>query len=818
MARRKSQHREDRRRESKDLRVVFLVFLVLLSIFILKNYGKLQKEAQTPINSGVASEFQTIDKESEVTQTIKGNGLTLKQINLYFGNNYYGKSKGNVIITLTNEKGDTVGEMSVAAKDVKNLSYVKLTVNERLKRGKTYTLSIKGDGVTVGEGPILYRVSDTGKPSDTLFLNGEATWGSIYASYVFPVKSIVQMVLLVAILIVLAIVGMLYIPSSKKYGNSEMGDNWNVVANLLFLVVPIIGFIIVERFTQNSITNIYPLAIVFNILLYYAIFGLIYVICGNQKVTTVFYLALLYGIGAANYFVLSFRGSPVVPSDIASAGTAKNVAANYTYTLTTAFISNLIIILYVCTIICKNKKFKPIGESRKVLIPLIVLGFVVNAGFIHQESFLEHYSIKVNVWNQKKGYSKNGTLFGFAMNFKYLTAEKPDGYSMKEVKKIAENYMDEEEPEGKIQDEKPNIIVIMDEAFSDLSVIHKFETNKDYMPFIKSLEKNTVKGQLYVSVFGGNTCNTEMEFLTGNTMAFLPNGSIGYTQFIKGELPNLTTTLKKQNYTGNYAFHPYLADGWNRVNVYNWFGFSDFLSQDDVDNPTLYRKYISDESDFDKIIELYEQNKKENGEDPFYLFNVTMQNHGGYTETYANFENDVEITDENSDEQANQYLSLIKKTDEAFEQLVKYFEKVDEPTMIVMFGDHEPSLDDSFYEKLYGKKLADLTQEELQKKYQTPYVIWANYDIDEEEKDMSANYLSSYILKIAGLETTGYNRFLLNLQKKVPIINAVGYIGADGKQYTFDDESEYKSDILKYQILQYNNLIDTKHRYTQFFE
>ena len=99
-----------------------------------------------------------------------------------------------------------------------------------------------------------------------------------------------------------------------------------------------------------------------------------------------------------------------------------------------------------------------------------------------------------------------------------------------------------------------------------------------------------------------------------------------------------------------------------------------------------------------------------------------------------------------------------------------------------MWGDHEPSVHDEFYQKLYGKDMSELSVEELQKKYQVPFVIWANYDIEEKEIEaMSANYLGSYILQTAGLKMTPYQRYLLDLSKKLPVINSVGYIGDDKK-------------------------------------
>ena len=284
----------------------------------------------------------------------------------------------------------------------------------------------------------------------------------------------------------------------------------------------------------------------------------------------------------------------------------------------------------------------------------------------------------------------------------------------------------------------------------------------------------------------------------------------------KEKADKLFAELKEQGYKGNLALHPYLASGWNRVQVYDYMGFDHFYSETDFKNPTMYRKYISDESDFKKIEELYE--KRTEKDEPFYLFNVTMQNHGGFDKTYSNFHNDIQITDNHKNEQAEQYLSLVKKTDDAFKQLVEYFSKVKEPTIIVMYGDHQPAVQSSFYDSLFGKSAGSLTNEELMNKYRTPFIIWANYDIKEKTIDkMSANYLTAYEMNEAGLETSPYQKFLLKLRKKLPVLTAMGCFDKKGKYYESALESPYSDMVKEYQILQYNNLIDTKHTVNSFF-
>ena len=323
----------------------------------------------------------------------------------------------------------------------------------------------------------------------------------------------------------------------------------------------------------------------------------------------------------------------------------------------------------------------------------------------------------------------------------------------------------------------PNIIVIMDEAFSDLKVLGPLETNEDYMPFMHRMqqgEKNTVTGYVQTSVCGGNTADSEFEFLTGNTMAFLPNGSIPYQQYIKGRTPSLAGYLKSLGYA-TYAQHPYQASGWNRDKVYPLLGFDNLDFMEDYRDVSYVRNYISDASDMEHIIETYEKNKASGK--PAFIFNVTMQNHGGYTDTYMNLTNDIQS--QYASEPLNQYLTLIHKTDQALENLIDYFSKVDDRTIIVFFGDHQPN-------DTVASVVENGAQVETQKRYLVPYLVWSNYGIEgAKDKNTSLNYLAAQVLTAAGVPTNAYQNYLLSLSKTYPVISEAGQtkgIGADEKQ------------------------------------
>jgi phosphoglycerol transferase MdoB-like AlkP superfamily enzyme len=455
-------------------------------------------------------------------------------------------------------------------------------------------------------------------------------------------------------------------------------------------------------------------------------------------------------------------------------------------------------------------------------------------------------------WSQNRGYRNTGVLLNFCLNTKYITVKEPAGYDADEIDDIIYGIIGENGNNAQVTNSPPNIICIMNESLSDLSVLGDLETNVDYMPFLRSLTENTVRGNLYVPVIGASTSNSEFEFLTGAPMTFFPAGSNAYMLYAKNPLYSLVSTLGAQNYT-QLAFHPYYASGWNRTSVYENLGFTRFDSITSVidydtliayqnsgydsmvleelvaqmypDENVLLRRYVSDSYNYQKVIEMYE-NRDPN--QPFFLFNVTMQNHGSYTEQSTNFTEDVYVTGINGNRdpslaaaypKANQYLSLIKASDAAFEELVSYFSQQDEPTVICMFGDHQPNVESELVNRLLSvSNEFDLTTEQLQQQYVTPFYIWANYDIEEKEIErLGANYLSSYLMQVAGVKMPAYNRYLLQLSETIPVINTVGIIDANGTHYAVGKNTPYDDLIADYNRVVYNLIFDEKNRCNDVF-
>lgn len=557
-----------------------------------------------------------------------------------------------------------------------------------------------------------------------------------------------------------------------------------------YALVPVIVFYLMEAYEHNPFAEVRQEAQLFNILLFELLGFLLYFLIGRMRFAARILIGLAVAFGITNHYVMKFRSTPFVPWDFFSVKTAASVAGNYDFTpdVRMLVVTAGFLVLFVAAHFFKDAPHFSL-KIRLGTVVLVALALCLFVSALQKESFQTKHYLYPFLFTPTYMTKVNGMAVTFAMDLAYVAVDKPKGYDAKEEKKLLAQY--EETTVETDTEELPNIIVIMEEAFSDLQVLGPLSTNEDYMPFMHRMqqgEKNTITGYAQTSVCGGNTANSEFEFLTGNTMAFLPAGSIPYQQYIKKETPSLASYLKSLGYA-TYAQHPYQAGGWNRNQVYPLLGFDNMDFIEDYTNVSYVRNYISDESDMQHIIETYEKNKASGK--PAFIFNVTMQNHGGYTDVYNNLTND--IVSQYDSQPLNQYLTLIHKTDQALENLTEYFAKEKQHTIIVFFGDHQPS-------DTVASVVENGTEPESTKRYQVPYLIWANYDIDgATDQTTSLNYLSAQVLKAAGVPTNAYQNYLLSLKKTYPVLSAAGQtkgLGASDEQ------------LLTYKKLQYYQLFE----------
>lgn len=286
---------------------------------------------------------------------------------------------------------------------------------------------------------------------------------------------------------------------------------------------------------------------------------------------------------------------------------------------------------------------------------------------------------------------------------------------------------------------------------------------------------------------------------------------IAYQNYITTPISALPKLLLEQGYSCS-VFHPYYNTGYSRNVVYPLLGFESFGDIATLENLNFirYGNYTDDLSTYQNIIKLFENKEKD---EKIFNFTVTMQNHSPYNSD--KFSNNVYLNDFNKEDysEINQYLSLIKLSDSAFEYLVNYFSNVEEKTIILMFGDHQPGFVNS-YPEVFGNQSGSYNEDN----YIVPFIIWANYDIEETAiNDISMNYLSNVLLDYAGLPKSTFIQFLNKLYDKYPVITDNIIIDASGNAIN-NSENLNDNSLKLYEFLQYNLLFDEKNRLYNIFE
>lgn len=576
-----------------------------------------------------------------------------------------------------------------------------------------------------------------------------------------------------------------------------------VIRILFALVIPLGCFYTFETLTHQMSTMI-ELAKRLNIAFYYWLFLFVFFIAGRTSISMAICVSAIAIIGVGNYFVVMFRSNPIVPWDIYSFETAMSVADNYVFSVDWALAEHIAMFILMLIVGVRTN----IRLNKKILRPILTVAMCIPAYFyisyLWQDNLERNTGLNDTLFNAKYMHSKDGFFVSFILDIHFLQIEEPKNYS----DEYALSLLNEQEVEKvETPEELPDIIAIMDETFSDPAVLGEFETNKDYMPFVHSILRgevaNTISGYTDVSVLGGNTANSEFEFLTGNSMAFFPNGSVPYLQYIRDGISTIVPQLEEYGYT-TYGTHPYRAKGWNREFIYDLMGFDYRYFQGSFPFEDKLRNYVSDEADFKSILEW-----RNNTEGPFFMFNVTMQNHSNYGGDFDNFDPQIvaKFKNTSSNKYLNKYLSLMYETDQDVASLLSELSQSDRKTIVVFWGDHQPNdyVVRPIY-KEYGLDFDNQTYEQQQQRQKTPFFIWANYDIQEQTNvEISLNYLNILLFETAGLQLDEYQTFRKNLwQGQIPMMNAVGYRNDDGDLVEYDDAPEKIQNLLnEYQNIQY---------------
>ncbi len=527
------------------------------------------------------------------------------------------------------------------------------------------------------------------------------------------------------------------------------------------------------------------------LLTYFLVLGVVWIgYFLTRRVVAAIFLAdvLLITLAAINHSKIYFRGDPLFAGDLMLAGEAVTSLKDLHFQVSIRMVFAVLLLLLTLLLFRKNRYRPARGWRMPVLAATVAvaLGLYGWLGIGNDALMQGAFGIDRYTWNQMTNYKKNGFLLSFTASIANLSVRAPHyiPQGLSELYTVPPAAADDPDIA-----EKPHIIVIMSESYADFRSIRDLPFSEPVTPFFDSmvLRDGVVSGKLLVSIFGGGTCNTEFEYLTGGSMLFLQDGVIPYDSYIKRPTHSVCDLLGQQGYR-SVAVHPYIRTFWDRDTVYPNLGFDSFISMEDFEDPQYVRSFISDRSCFERVVEEFERT----GDDErLFLYAVTMQNHFPYytdEDQLTGLEHRIELNGLADMESAEMYFSLLRQSDDALRWLVEYFANQDEPVILVFFGDHLPGNNQEFlpfYTHLFGGEIADLDPAATSQMYETPFFVWSNTGAlpSQPAGTISPNLLSAYVLEAAGARLSPYFSYINALRGNVSALNSKIVIHGTGQIY-----------------------------------
>ncbi|WP_127587347.1 LTA synthase family protein [Paenibacillus koleovorans] len=557
-----------------------------------------------------------------------------------------------------------------------------------------------------------------------------------------------------------------------------------------------------------ALLNVFIQALVF--LLLYGLIGSLIPAIGAAA-------AVVSGAAMINMLKLKMIGQPFFPWDVLLRKESLNIAPMVTgpaAMLRIVLLSAVIIGVFLLRLVLPRIGLRLVSRLSLGLAAIFVL-YSFGTRWDWAENLIRSAGVSEISWDQRSNYASNGVTLAFAMNVKNMVVPKPSGYGEQSIATLAQGLSELELQQMRqayrsdpLNGRKPNVIFIMNEAFWDPTLLPQVVFPEDPLPTFHRLQNEAISGYLLSPQFGGGTSNVEYEVLTGQSVSLLPAGTVPYQQYVRKPVPSLASYFKTQGYR-SVAIHSYLGWFWNRQTVYKHFGFDSFKSEEQFVDPEYSGWYIADaevsRSLASAVIE---------SEEPLFIYAVTMQNHGPYDDMRYG-ENTVHAEGPltpDAKRQLETYAQGVRDADNSLQMLIDQFEPIDEPILIVFFGDHLPMLgyDYDVYKQGGFIQTGDASKwslEEQLRMHSVPFVMWANFAMEPQNVPpvLSNSFLGAFVLNSLKMEKPATFAFAGGLSARLPGLLSNLVVDASGQLYSSVPDSE-KAAVEQYRELQYDQL------------
>lgn len=559
-----------------------------------------------------------------------------------------------------------------------------------------------------------------------------------------------------------------------------------------YVFLPVILDIIIESLNRKSVFSAFsymidkPFLFVFNVLIIMLTLSLSMYFKREIFVLTLLSVVwLLFGV--VNFVILHFRVTPFSAVDFTLISSAISVSGHYLTAFNVVMIFFAIAILVV-SMICLFKRtpcFQKNATKKAYMLSTLVI-FTLAAGIIvmHRSS-TSVQALAENYTNISEAYENYGFVYCFANSIIDTGIRKPEDYSGESMAQIKASLKDNEKDEPEV---KPDIVMIQLESFFDICDVKKVSFSRDPLPNFHRLQKNYSNGQLTVPTVGAGTVNTEFEVLTGMSQHDFGVSEYPYKTVLKSKASeSICNDLAQIGYT-SHAVHNNTATFYGRNKVFSNLGFDTFTSVEYMNNITLNPNgWAKDDVMVDEILKTLEDDQKK----PDFTFGITVQSHGKYNDVKPDSKDPVKVYNAPDGKEASYqyYVNEINEVDRMIGDLVNALDKRKKPTVLVLYGDHLPSLD------LSDEDLSDGSL------YETQYIIWNNYGMKEKDQDLKAYELYPEVLDQLGIHEGVITRYHQQADRSSDTykenLKALEYDLLYGENYIYDGEAPFQATDLQ---------------------
>ena len=548
------------------------------------------------------------------------------------------------------------------------------------------------------------------------------------------------------------------------------------------LLACIINFVI-EAISRHSVVAAWdymtgtPMVFLYNAFMIFVTFSIVYLF--KRRIFVRMIIGAIWMIlGIANGYILLKRVTPFNAQDLKIAGDGIALINNYCNGFEVVVIAVGAVALLIWLISMWRRGGQYAGKIHHIaaLIGIIVCGvlytFVTNIA-------IDKRVVSTYFGNIAFAYEDYGLPYCFSASLFNTGISEPNGYTKKAMAKIDKDGELNQTATSRSSDELPNIIVVQLESYFDVANAEFFTTSEDACPNLHNLYQNYSNGYFKVPSVGAGTANTEFEVLTGMNLRYFGPGEYPYKTYSKKHpTESAATALASLGY-GTHALHDNTGNFYSRANVFNNMGFDTFTSKEFMNVlQTTENGWAKDEILTHHIMEAMDTTKQED-----FVFTVSVQGHGNYPETQVieNPKIKVEgIEDEALKNKWEYYVNQVYEMDQFVGDLIKAVEERNEPSVVVFYGDHLPTM---------GLKAEDLKSCYL---YNTNYVIWDNIGLQKHDKNIPAYQLMSEVLNRLDIHSGtvfNYHQQRKGTKNYLSDLELLQYDILYGKQYVYNGKA-----------------------------